>query len=118
MHVSATLANTRVNPAFQLLFRLLRQSTHGPFAGSNLPFDAPATASFLPFPSCPRSAEPPRGARAGARTNRQKEAPVYRGRVTFMLAEPSSLSVDLAAGPKRGLWRASAVLRPRATFRC
>lgn len=28
-------------------------------------------------------------ARAGAPSNRQKEGPVYRGRVTFMLARPS-----------------------------
>lgn len=92
MRVSAALANTRVNPVFQLLFRLLRLHSVPSRRLGLLPTRrTPSTASFLalstvldPPPSTPR------GARACAPTNRQKEAPVHRGRVTFMLAELSS----------------------------
>lgn len=50
MHVSALLANTRVNPVFQLLFRLPR--LHG--TPSTLPYFSSLATSFVPFPSRPR----------------------------------------------------------------
>lgn len=106
MRVSAALANTRVNPVFQLLFRLLRLHRVPSRRLGRLPFDPRRPPLSLPFPSSSIRPWTPRGARAGAPTNRQKEAPVYRGRVTFMLAEPCSplfpflfLSLHLNAGP-------------------
>lgn len=76
MQVGALLANTRVNPVFQLLFRLPPLL----FFPSHL-FRALSLVSSRLLVASARAVE----------SAKRRRAAVYRGRVTFMLARPSPL---------------------------